>query len=39
MPIWPKKAGQYEAKKIFSHIKMGKGILTFGDIEIEGNQS
>ena len=34
---WKKQNIIKTKKKIFSYIKMGKKILTFGDIEIEKN--
>ena len=33
--IWPKRANIKKGKNLLSHIKMGKVILMFGDIEIE----
>ena len=36
--IWPKKVEHYKHKKLLSHVKMGKEILTFGDIEIDKNK-
>ena len=38
MPIWMKKIGVKNIakyKNLLLHIKMGKEIITFGDIEIE----
>ena len=32
------KSGTLETKNLLSHIKMGKEILMFGDIEIEKNK-
>ena len=32
-----KEAEHYKHKNLLSHIKMGKNILLFGDIEIEKN--
>ena len=38
MLIWPKKRNIVKLKNLLSHVKMGKGILTFVDIEIEQNK-
>ena len=36
MIFWPKKKqNTIKQKKLLSHIKMGKEVLTLGDIEIE----
>ena len=38
MLIWPKRWNITKHKNLLSHIKVGKEILTFGDIEIEKNK-
>ena len=35
MVIWLKKAEYYKTQTMFLYVKMGKDILTFGNIEIE----
>ena len=35
MLIWPKKRNIIKHKNLLSHIKLGKELLTFGNIEIE----
>ena len=35
MLIWPEKQNIIKHKNLLSHTKMGKEILTFGDIEIK----
>ena len=38
MLIWPKRWNIVKHKNLLSHMKVGKEILTFGDIEIEKNK-
>ena len=35
MLIWPEKQNIIKHKNLLSHMKMGKEILTFGDMEIK----